>query len=209
VTNADAVRRMLVMMDQAAYAANLAGAPESLLNEFADLAGRARAVMDGPEVAAYGQQSGTDTELAAMAALAGAMRQLAPPARERALNWLVSIHGHGSAWEALSGAYRDLGLVVAELEGQLRSVDRERAHLVAFLAAAHLSTIGQDPEQPDWAVVYIDTPAGQLSWHIAPGDMDLFGHVELDSETVWDGHSTEVKYERLRKLTTPERNLER
>lgn len=78
---------------------------------------------------------------------------------------------------------------------------RERAHLVAFLAALYPATIGQDPAEPEYAVVYVQTPHGQLSWHIAPGDMDLFGHVELDGETIWDGHTTEAKYERLGALT--------
>lgn len=86
------------------------------------------------------------------------------------------------------------------------SVYRERAYLVAYLASIHPSTIGyHDPAEPDWAVVIIDLPTGQASWHVAPDDMDLFGHVAISSVNTWDGHSTEVKYERLRKLTERQR----
>ncbi len=84
-----------------------------------------------------------------------------------------------------------------------QGVYRERAHLVALLAALYPSHIGYtDPTEPDWAVVIIEAPTGQLSWHIAPGDMDLFGHVQATSRICrgWDGHSTDEKYRRLREL---------
>lgn len=91
------------------------------------------------------------------------------------------------------------------------SVYRERANLVAHLATIHPSTIGyHDPAEPEWAVVIVDTPAGQMSWHVAPDDMDLFRHVTRSEINTWDGHSTEEKYRRLRLLigqcltTTPE-----
>lgn len=79
---------------------------------------------------------------------------------------------------------------------------RERAQLVAHLAALHPSHIGPtDPTCPDWAVVIVETPAGQMSWHIAPRDMDLFRHVPTTTdERAWDGHTTDEKYERLRQL---------
>lgn len=78
------------------------------------------------------------------------------------------------------------------------SVYRERAHLVAHLAASNPSTIGyHDPEEPEWAVVIIDLPTGQASWHVSPDDMDLFGHVHQSEINTWDGHTTEEKYRRL------------
>ena len=81
------------------------------------------------------------------------------------------------------------------------SVYRERAHLVAFLATIYPSTNGyHDPEEPEWAVVIVDTPAGQMSWHVAPDDMDLFRHIGRSDTNTWDGHSTEEKYGRLRRL---------
>lgn len=80
------------------------------------------------------------------------------------------------------------------------SVYRERAHLVAHLAAAYPSTIGyHDPTEPDWAVVIVNLPTGQASWHVSPDDMDLFAHVARTDVNTWDGHSTEEKYQRLDK----------
>lgn len=82
------------------------------------------------------------------------------------------------------------------------SVYRERAHLVAHLAASYPSTIGlTDPAEPDWAVVTIELPTGQVSWHVSPDDYDLFKHVERSLDAVWDGHTTEEKYARLDRLT--------
>lgn len=77
---------------------------------------------------------------------------------------------------------------------------RERAHLVAHLAAVYPSRIGVDPAEPDWPVVYVETEAGQLSWHIAPADLSLFSHVPR-GDVDWDGHSTALKYQRLDNLT--------
>lgn len=86
-------------------------------------------------------------------------------------------------------------------------VYRERAHLVALLATRYPSHIGfTDDAEPMWAVVVIQTPAGQMSWHIAPGDRDLFRHVR-DTEardSVWDGHTTDDKYMRMRALIAME-----
>lgn len=86
-------------------------------------------------------------------------------------------------------------------------VYRERARLVAFLASLFPSVLAYaDPDEPDWAVVYVSTPAGQLSWHIASGDVELFDHVPKvtpdDRRAEWDGHDTPTKYERLTALTT-------
>ncbi|MEV7389595.1 hypothetical protein [Streptomyces sp. NPDC091215] len=81
---------------------------------------------------------------------------------------------------------------------------RERAHLVALLAALYPAHIGYtDPAAINWLVVTIETPTGQMSWHIAERDRDLFEHVRLvpSVHNVWDGHSTEEKYARLRALT--------
>lgn len=83
----------------------------------------------------------------------------------------------------------------------LTAAYRERAHLVAHLAAVYPSVLGIDPAEPDWPVVYVETEAGQLSWHIAPDDVPLFAHVERSTSAVWDGHTTGAKYARLDNLT--------
>jgi hypothetical protein len=74
--------------------------------------------------------------------------------------------------------------------------------LVAFLAAVHPAIIGVDEAEPDWPVIYVSTPNGQLSWHLSKDDLDLFPHVpQTTGLLTWDGHSTAEKYERLRMLT--------
>ncbi|MCX5431897.1 hypothetical protein OHU11_30060 [Streptomyces sp. NBC_00257] len=90
------------------------------------------------------------------------------------------------------------------LYDQLDATYRERAHFVAHLASLHPSHIGHtDQNLPDWAVVTIETPAGQMSWHIAPRDMDLFTRVQPTNRICrgWDGHTTNEKYQRMRDLT--------
>jgi len=82
---------------------------------------------------------------------------------------------------------------------------RERAHLIAHLATVHPAVIvlGSDPELPEWPVIYVDSPEGQLSWHLSGDDMDLFRHVRIttgEHAPTWDGHTTEEKYERLSAL---------
>jgi len=75
---------------------------------------------------------------------------------------------------------------------------RERAHFVAFLTKIFPATMWADEREPNHPVVAIETVAGQCSWHINPADMDLFAHVT--EQGVWDGHTTEEKYERLAQI---------
>ncbi|GGS98800.1 hypothetical protein GCM10010156_66150 [Planobispora rosea] len=86
----------------------------------------------------------------------------------------------------------------------LRSVYAERAALIAYLAGQHPAVIVEnDLSAPDMALIYLDTPAGQLSWHLHPHDLHLFDHVArvtAPAGPVWDGHSTDEKYRRLRRL---------
>jgi hypothetical protein len=87
----------------------------------------------------------------------------------------------------------------------LMGIYRERACLVAYLASIWPSYIGYtDSSEPDWKVVTICTDEGQMCWHISPDDEDLFGDVDRHNQPserfIWDGHTTEEKYERLRAL---------
>jgi hypothetical protein len=43
-----------------------------------------------------------------------------------------------------------------------------------------------DPQEPDWPVVYIELPTGQVSWHVPAYAGE------------WDRHDTEEKYRRCR-----------
>jgi hypothetical protein len=58
-----------------------------------------------------------------------------------------------------------------------------------------------DPNDKEWeddwrTVVYIDLPSGQISWHFHDSQKNLLGRLPL-YEGLWDGHSTELKYERV------------
>lgn len=87
---------------------------------------------------------------------------------------------------------------------------RERADLLAYLAAAHPGRCwlgATDPAQPGWPVLTVQADTGQMCWHIAPADLELFEHVpwarpgpQEDRPPAWDGHSPEEKYQRLRRL---------
>lgn len=86
---------------------------------------------------------------------------------------------------------------------QLDAAYEERNKLVAFLAACFPSGI-KKTNIPDWDdewqnCVYIDTPAGQMSWHYHSRDSAMFRLPPYQGE--WDGHTTEEKYARLEKLT--------
>lgn len=82
-------------------------------------------------------------------------------------------------------------------EAAVTALYRERAHLVAHLAAYYPSSAGYtDEKAPEWLVVSVNLPDGQATWHIAAGDVDLFEHV-VRHDVPWDGHSTAEKYKRV------------
>lgn len=82
------------------------------------------------------------------------------------------------------------------------AVYRERNELVAFLSKVFPSHLAGDEAAPDWPIVFIESPAGQLSWHV-PREYALsrLSHLPWGANS-WDGHSSELKYERLNKITT-------
>jgi hypothetical protein len=100
---------------------------------------------------------------------------------------------------------------INDLTKQRDGAYRERAQLLAWLAALHpaVRTLAVDVTEPGWQILYINPAAGgQLSWHIAPADVELFDHVEYvpansgDERALWDGHTTTEKYERIASLVT-------
>lgn len=50
-----------------------------------------------------------------------------------------------------------------------------------------------DQNAPDYPVLYIETPKGQISWHIPPDDTNTFDGLKVPTvdHYPWDGHSTE------------------
>ena len=82
------------------------------------------------------------------------------------------------------------------------AVYRERAALAAVLAA-RWPAVRTPPDDEGYSVLYVDSPAGQLSWHIHQDDADLLRHVArtgLPPDQIWDGHSTAEKYRRVASL---------
>lgn len=82
----------------------------------------------------------------------------------------------------------------------------ERSAILAALARAaaavgHDAYFATDPEEPDWPVLFIELPTGQVSWHFHPDDLALYASdipwAPEQSDEIWDGHGTEEKYRRL------------
>ena len=82
----------------------------------------------------------------------------------------------------------------------MNEVYAERDRLVSFLTWIYPSYLAPAPDaEPgfNW-IVYVDTPEGQLSWHVADAEVDeMFKHLRKRESGDWDGHSTEEKYRRL------------
>lgn len=53
-----------------------------------------------------------------------------------------------------------------------------------------------DPDEPDWPVLMIDLPGGQVGWHLPKGE--VIGDWP-SYERPWDGHTLEEKRRRIEK----------
>lgn len=95
---------------------------------------------------------------------------------------------------------------IAELESQKNQAYSERNLLVAALSKVFPSSLERHSEEDsewenDWRwIVFIDLPSGQASWHIHDSEYELFSHLPVKAGRVWDGHSTEEKYARLKAI---------
>jgi hypothetical protein len=58
--------------------------------------------------------------------------------------------------------------------------------LAHALQCGYAAGVAIDYAEPEWPVVYIELPTGQVSWHMPKHPVDF------------DGHSTTEKYERTR-----------
>lgn len=80
-------------------------------------------------------------------------------------------------------------------------VYEERNRLVALVAAIYPSSLERDldeEEEDDWRwVVFVELPAGQVTWHIHDSQLPLFEHVPKLIGRVWDNHDTRTKYRRV------------
>jgi hypothetical protein len=83
-----------------------------------------------------------------------------------------------------------LQLALANIEEYDTDYPTRYTHVLQALDWAHQAGlkagIGFDPAEPEWPVVYIELPTGQVSWHMPAHPVP------------YDGHSTPEKYERVR-----------
>ncbi|PHQ39077.1 hypothetical protein DJ69_08135 [Halorubrum persicum] len=79
-------------------------------------------------------------------------------------------------------------------EKALEDVYRERNLLACALAVATDAPSGRKPA-PDagdeWAIVWIETPMGQVSWHVPADLAESIGTMQRDSD--YSGYSREQK----------------
>lgn len=142
-------------------------------------------------------------------------------ARERLLSWA---HAEGFTSEQRANlliAALDIE-AAAEAQALARVADLEAARNVAYAErnlaaqlAAHFTADedypvwwGIDPAEPDWPVLYIEGPTGQVSWHIPKAEViaaypEFTGHFAPPGPE-WDGHSIETKDDRIRALLVPQ-----
>lgn len=86
------------------------------------------------------------------------------------------------------------------------AVYRERDQLVAFLSRCYPSFLAPSPDaEPGFRwIVFVESPEGQLSWHVADHEVDeFFAHLNKRAAARWDGHTSEEKYRRLLALRPP------
>ena len=77
--------------------------------------------------------------------------------------------------------------------------DRSQAAMaLARLASARGFVIGVKPA-PDWPILFIDLPTGQVSWHIPAGEL-VGNWPEYAGE--WDGHGLAAKRQRIADFIT-------
>ena len=96
--------------------------------------------------------------------------------------------------EKFSALHQAQAAEITRLRAKVDAVYSERNRLAAAfarmaLAAGFKAGKGVDPDETKWPVVYVDTPNGQVSWHIAEADQGaLEGLPQYNGE--WDGKFT-------------------
>ncbi len=110
--------------------------------------------------------------------------------------------------DAAQSALREREAEVARLREAVDDAYLERNRVVALLASmvpAVRCRTAIEGWSDDWCgCVYLTLPTGQASWHYHDSHAPLFAHVP-EGAAVWDGHSTDEKYERVAQaaLATP------
>lgn len=93
--------------------------------------------------------------------------------------------------------------VAAENAHAAKNVAYFERNLIAQLAAAlameldYPVWIGIDESEPEWPVLFIELPTGQVSWHLPKSELHQGVFVEFGKRR-WDGHTTDTKHERIK-----------
>lgn len=87
-------------------------------------------------------------------------------------------------------------------EGSIDAVYRERSKCVFLITrmAAKLGYdvgVGKDLDEPEWPVIFVHLPSGQVSWHVSREDYDRYFKGLPVFPHPYDGHDTEEKYRRV------------
>lgn len=88
-------------------------------------------------------------------------------------------------------------------EKPLEAVYQDRNLLACALVQASQTPSGwtPDPERPaEWAIAWLETPYGQVSWHV-PREMAERLNLSRDDSYEWDGHDRERKNDVLASWT--------
>lgn len=109
------------------------------------------------------------------------------------------------AWSYVQKLVLELLNEVDRLRGQKDAAYTERDQLVCALSKVFPAHLCRHPEEDtewedDWRwIVCVHLPTGQATWHIHDSERDWFDHLSVQPNH-WDGHTTEMKYQRLSRI---------
>jgi len=129
--------------------------------------------------------------------------------RDRSVDWHIQANR-----DVISSLVASENAARAEVERLRKAKDgayAERNQCVAFItktaqAMRWPTWLGRHDEadttwENDWRnIVFVETPNGQLSWHIHDSEFPLFEHLPPKPGRQWDGHTTAEKYARMREF---------
>jgi hypothetical protein len=89
-------------------------------------------------------------------------------------------------------AYSERNKVVAALARTIRNLGLD------VYVAKHIEEDWED----DWRnILVIELPTGQITWHFHDSELDLLKTFKVREGYIYDGHTTEEKYQRLLNYT--------
>lgn len=99
----------------------------------------------------------------------------------------------------------DMQYAMDAVEAQKNNAYAERNKCVALITRLALALdfpayrarhVGEEWDD-DWrTIIFVDLPAGQVSWHIHDSEAAMFAHLP-EAPNNWDGHDTDEKYRRV------------